>query len=112
MGSPRASVVELPAGRYELGEPGEERVVELHGVGIGRWPVTTAELRRFLEATGRHVPAPQAADALADHPATGLTRDEAEAYCAWVGARLPSGDEWEAAARGSDRRVYQWGETF
>jgi formylglycine-generating enzyme required for sulfatase activity len=106
------ALVELPAGRYEVGEPGEARVVVLPGVLIGRWPVTNAEFRGFLEATGRPVPPVQAADALADHPATGLTRADAEAFCRRLGARLPTGDEWEAAARGSDRRPYPWGETF
>ena len=107
-----ATLVEVPAGRYELGEPGETRVHELSAVRIGRWPVTNAELRRFLEATGRTPTPVQAADALAEHPATDLTREQAEAYCAWVGARLPTGAEWEAAARGTDGRAYPWGETF
>jgi formylglycine-generating enzyme required for sulfatase activity len=105
-------VVEVPAGRYELGEPGEERAVDLARVLIGRWPVTNAQMRRFLEETGRDVPPAQAANALAEHPATGLTLEDAEAYCAWAGARLPTGAEWEAAARGSDGRPYPWGETF
>ena len=106
------ALVELPAGTYEVGEPGEERVVELRGTRIGRWPVTNAEYGRFLRATGRDVPAAVAADALADHPATGLSREQAEAFCAWLGVRLPTGDEWEAAARGTDGRPYPWGDTF
>jgi iron(II)-dependent oxidoreductase len=105
-------LVEVPAGRYELGEPGEERTVALGGVRIGRWPVTNAQLRAFLEANGQEVPPAQAAGALADHPATGLTREQAEACCAWLGGRLPTGAEWEAAARGTDGRPYPWGETF
>ena len=107
-------LVEVPAGRYELGEPGEERTHELPRVLIGRWPVTNADVRRFLEATGREVPPAQAAGALAGHPATGLTRELAEEFCAWLGDgfRLPTGAEWEAAARGSDGRPYPWGETF
>ena len=106
------ALVELPAGRYELGEPGEERAVELRGVLVGRWPVTNAEYHRFLEATGGAVAPVHAAEALADHPATDVGREQAEAYCAWAGARLPTGDEWEAAARGGDGRPYPWGETF
>jgi formylglycine-generating enzyme required for sulfatase activity len=105
-------VVGVPAGRYQLGEPGEERVVELPRTLIGRWPVTNAQYLRFLWATGRPPSPAHEADALADHPVTGLTRADADAYCAWLGARLPTGAEWEAAARGTDGRPYPWGETF
>jgi formylglycine-generating enzyme required for sulfatase activity len=115
MGSPPApDLVDVPAGRYELGEPGEERVVELGGVRIARWPVTNADFREFLLAQRRPLPATVEAATLADHPATGLTREDAEAYCAWLGpdVRLPTGAEWEAAARGTDRRPFPWGETF
>jgi formylglycine-generating enzyme required for sulfatase activity len=107
--------VEVPAGRYALGEPGEERSCELRAVLIGRWPVVNAQVREFL---GPRAGPAHAAEALADHPATGLTRAEAEAFCAWLSerlarrVRLPTGDEWEAAARGLDHRPYPWGETF
>jgi formylglycine-generating enzyme required for sulfatase activity len=99
---PLDAVVELPAGRYTLGEPGEERTVELRRVLIGRWPVAGAHLDPGID--------PQ----LADHPATGVTRAEAEAFCARLGSRvrLPTGDEWEAMARGTDGRPFPWGEVF
>jgi formylglycine-generating enzyme required for sulfatase activity len=115
-------VVVVPAGSYRLGEPGEERVVELPAVTIGRWPVTNAQVARFVEMTRRPVgPALQAKlnnEALADHPATDVTRDEALAFCAWAGeelqtpVRLPTGDEWEALARGDDERPWPWGHSF
>jgi formylglycine-generating enzyme required for sulfatase activity len=107
--------VELPTGRYELGEPGEARVREIGAVLIGRWPVVNAQVREFL---GRRAGPAHEAEALADHPATGLTRGDAEAFCAWTAdrldrvVRLPTGDEWEAAARGLDGRPYPWGEAF
>jgi toxoflavin biosynthesis protein ToxD len=115
-------VVQVPAGRYRIGEPGEEREVDLAAVLVGRYPVTTAQVRAFVEATGEPVAADVARRAenphLADHPATGLTYAEAQAFCAWASAelgrpvRLPTGDEWEATARGHDARPWPWGHTF
>jgi formylglycine-generating enzyme required for sulfatase activity len=104
-------LVLLPAGRYRLGEPGEERAVRLAAARIGRFPVTAAQMAAF---SGVPVPAAH----LSDHPATGLRFAEALAFCAWASGRtgrtvrLPTGDEWEAAARGVDGRPWPWGDGF
>ncbi len=55
---------------------------------------------------GRFVPEPD----YEEHPATEVTWYGARAFCAWRGARLPTEVEWEAAARGRERRMYPWGE--
>jgi formylglycine-generating enzyme required for sulfatase activity len=87
--------------------PEPDEVVRCGAVLIGRFPVTNAAFARF-RPDHPHADVEQ----LADHPVVLVTRADALAFCARLGGRLPTGAEWEAAARGDDDRAWPWGHTF
>ena len=123
--------VHVPAGPFiQGGDPSaldsDRRTLrEMADFAIGRHPVTLAEFRLFLDEGGAasgltcwtgpdEVPLDQAGRL----PALGVSRLGAEAYAAWLTQRegrrfrLPTGAEWEKAARGVDGRAYPWGSTW
>lgn len=79
------------------------------GFYMAKHPVTWELYWRFCRETGRTPPEPRL-DVTGRHPVHGVSLDDARAYCAWAGLRLPTEEEWELAARGTDGRVYPWGD--
>lgn len=79
---------------------------------IDRAEVTVAEYRRCVDANECRAPGFDPGDDKHDRPdfpVTLVSWDDAKAFCAFVGKRLPKENEWELAARGANDRRYPWG---
>jgi len=107
-----ASVAVLGGG-LGLGLPGPT-LYRVKAFRIDRFEVTNAQYAAFVVATGHRPPA-FADDPefnRPDQPVTGVSWEDARAYCAWAGKRLPTEIEWETAARGVQERTYPWGNDY
>lgn len=121
-GKDGAPMVLIPVGEFMMGsqdgDPGvqdHERPVHsvyLDAYYIDQYEVTTARYAKFFNETNRRQPEYWSANVVSAHaskPVVGVDWNDAVAYCAWAGKRLPTEAEWEKAARGTDQRPYPWG---
>jgi formylglycine-generating enzyme required for sulfatase activity len=94
------------------------RTVWLPAFKIMMYEVTNADYAACVHA-GNCAPAGRAisdsnipytpALSLPDRPVVGVSLHDAILFCSWLGAKLPTEEEWEKAARGIDGRIYPWG---
>jgi iron(II)-dependent oxidoreductase len=89
---------------------------------IDKYPVTNAEFKQFLDATTYQPKDPynflkdwkdgSFPSGWGNKPVTWVSMDDARAYAAWAGKRLPHEWEWQYAAQGDDARAYPWGNVW
>ena len=111
----------VPGGEFRAGrDNGIDAEKPAHPVTVAPFfidltEVTNEQYQKFVDATGRQAPLmwqgnhfPVDANKV---PVTDVTWEDAKAYAEWAGdgRRLPTEDEWEFAARGTDGRIYPWG---
>jgi len=76
--------------------------------------ISNADYKLFVAATGYKEP-PYWNDSnlnASNQPVVGVNFDDANAYCQWIGKRLPTEAEREKFARGADGRIYPWGNVW
>jgi formylglycine-generating enzyme required for sulfatase activity len=119
----------VPAGDFTMGSADTDaqadqlekpqHVAHLDAFWIDQTEVTNTQYKICVEAGGCQ--APTTCDfgevayndaARMDHPVACVTWHDAQAYCQWTGGRLPTEAQWEKAARGTDGRLYPWGNTI
>lgn len=83
---------------------------------IDKTEVANREYKDFVDTTKHRPPnnwpMGKYPEKLADHPVVNVSWYDADAYCKWRKKRLPTEQEWEKAARGTDGRKFPWGDEF
>jgi eukaryotic-like serine/threonine-protein kinase len=123
--SPRdqMKLVYVPAGRFDMGQANHKDEIPVHAVDLKAFWIDQTEVTnsKYMQCVvqGR-CRAPRRTNSyaresyygnpeFANHPVIYVDWSDAQAYCGWSGRRLPTEAEWEKAARGTDGRIYPWG---
>ncbi len=138
-GKDNAEMIYIPSGEFTFGDEKSARTIYLDAFWIDKFEVTNAQFQQFVDATkyttdaekqgwgfehnnkweqvnGISWRAPRGAgSSIADRqkqPVVLVSWNDANAYCAWADKHLPTEAQWEKAARGTDARIFPWGNTW
>jgi formylglycine-generating enzyme required for sulfatase activity len=115
------SMVLVPPGEFTMGSwsgDADERPVRrvyVNAFFMDMYHVSVGQYAKFLDETPHDAPPEWNIMSRAQHqkrPVVNVEWTDAAAYCTWAGKRLPTEAEWEKAARGTDGRVYPWGDEY
>jgi len=139
LGKDGVAMVLVPGGNFEMRSKGgnsdelTDHTVNLRSFYIDIYEVTNQQYNRCMEEEKCQIPyietVPNIRDVLpeiypyrlffrrefpkfAQFPIIGLGYSQAVKYCDWAGKRLPTEAEWEKAARGTDGRIFPWGNNW
>ncbi len=114
----------VPAGAFEMGSSASDKaadedekpqhMVSLDSFWMDRTEITNALYAGCVAAGACTAPAHSSRygdPKYTNHPILGSAWTQAQSYCTWAARRLPTEAEWEKAARGTDGRIYPWGNT-
>lgn len=102
-------MIYIPEGTFLKGI--EKDSIKVDAFYIDKYPITNNQYKKFMEETNYNEPAFWKDKRFnnTNQPVVGVSWNDAVAYASWAGKRLPEEKEWEKAARGTDGRVYPWG---
>jgi len=98
------------------------RIVDVGPLEADIYPVTNSDYAQFMAETGyaprdpqnflRHWRDGQMPPELSDRPVVWVAPEDAKAFAAWTGGRLPTDEEWQYIAAGPEGRRWPWGPDF
>ncbi len=122
IGAKPNEMVLIPAGEFIMGtddrlpDEGPEHRVNLKAYWIDKYETTNLQYKQFIDSTQRRSPTHfenrTFPPGKVDHPVTYVTWNDAHDFCNWAGKRLPTDQEWEKAARGTDGQIFPWSNEF